>query len=49
MVSVLNAIVPLQTNGNGIIEPLAVLAVTIVIFAGFWKTFDTVVGKYFPI
>ncbi|SDF01549.1 DUF5684 domain-containing protein [Halorientalis regularis] len=40
MISVLNAIVPLQTNANGIIEPLAVLAVTIVIFAGFWKTFE---------
>ena len=32
--------VPLQTNGGGGIELLAVLALTIVIFAGFWKTFE---------
>jgi len=33
-------VVPLQTNGSAGIELFAVVALTIVIFAGFWKTFE---------
>jgi hypothetical protein len=40
MGSVMDSLIPLQTNGGGGIELLAVLALTIVIFAGFWKTFE---------
>jgi hypothetical protein len=40
MVSVMDSFTPLQTSGSGGIELFAVLAVTIVIFAGFWKTFE---------
>jgi hypothetical protein len=42
MISVMDSFVPLQTNGTGTggIELFAVLALTIVIFAGFWKTFE---------
>jgi hypothetical protein len=36
----MGSFVPLQLNGGGGIELLAVLALTIVIFAGFWKTFQ---------
>jgi hypothetical protein len=40
MASVMGSFVPLQLNGGGGIELLAVLALSIVIFAGFWKTFQ---------
>jgi hypothetical protein len=40
MVSVIDSFVPLQTNGSGGIELFAVLALTVVIFAGLWKTFE---------
>jgi hypothetical protein len=40
MVSVMDFVVPLQTNGSAGIELFAVVALTIVIFAGFWKTFE---------
>jgi hypothetical protein len=40
MISVMDSFVPLQTSGSVGIELFAVLAVTIVIFAGFWKTFE---------
>jgi hypothetical protein len=40
MISATNSIVPLQNTGSGGIELFAVLALTIVIFAGFWKTFE---------
>jgi len=36
----MDSFVPLQTNGGGGIELFAVLALTIVIVAGFWKTFE---------
>ena len=36
----MDSFVPLQTNGSGGIELFAVLALTIVIVAGFWKTFE---------
>jgi hypothetical protein len=37
---VMDSFVPLQSSGGGGIELFAVLALTIVIFAGFWKTFE---------
>lgn len=37
---VMDSLVPLQSSGGGGIELFAVLALTIVIFAGFWKTFE---------
>ncbi|MFB6297451.1 MAG: DUF5684 domain-containing protein [Salinirussus sp.] len=36
----MDSLVPLQTNGGGGIELFAALALTVVIFAGFWKTFE---------
>lgn len=36
----MDAFVPLQTSGSGGIVLVAVLAVTIVSFAGLWKTFE---------
>lgn len=40
MPSVIKLSVPLQSSGSGNIELLATIALTIVIFAGFWKTFE---------
>jgi hypothetical protein len=40
MVSVTNSIVPLQGSGGGGIELFITLALTVVVFAGFWKTFE---------
>jgi hypothetical protein len=39
MTSVLSSFVPLQNSGSANIELFAVLALTLVVFAGFWKTF----------
>jgi hypothetical protein len=36
----MDSFVPLQATGSGGIELFGVLALTIVIFAGFWKTFQ---------
>jgi hypothetical protein len=36
----MESFVPLQTNSSSGIELIAVLALTIVIFAGFWKMFE---------
>jgi hypothetical protein len=40
MASVLRSFVPLQSSGSGNIELFATLALTVLIFAGFWKTFE---------
>jgi len=40
MTPIVNVLVPLQSDGGGILGAIAPLAVTIVIFAGFWKTFE---------
>ena len=40
MLSVTNSLVPLQAEGISGIEPVVVLALTIVVLAGFWKTFE---------
>jgi len=40
MFPVVNSVTSLQTNGSGGIELFAVLILTIVIFAGFWKVFQ---------
>jgi len=40
MVSVTNSFVPLQGSGSGGIELFITLALTIMVFAGFWKTFE---------
>jgi hypothetical protein len=36
----MNAFVPLQSGGSGGIELFVTLALTIVVFAGLWKTFE---------
>jgi len=36
----MNPSVPLQSSGSGSIELLATLALTIAVFAGFWKIFE---------
>jgi hypothetical protein len=40
MTPIVNFLVPLQNDGGGILGIIAPLAVTVVIFAGFWKTFE---------
>mgnify|MGYP006873344207 FL=1 len=40
MAPTLDLFVPLQSEGGSIIESLIPLALTIIVFAGFWKTFE---------
>jgi hypothetical protein len=40
MTPILSSLVPLQSDGGGILGVIAPLAVTVVIFAGLWKTFE---------
>lgn len=40
MTPILSFLVPLQNDGGSILSVIPPLAVTIVIFAGFWKTFE---------
>ena len=40
MASVTNSFVPLQGSGSGGIELFITLALTVLVFAGFWKTFE---------
>ena len=40
MASVTNSFVPLQGSGSGGIELFITLALTVAVFAGFWKTFE---------
>lgn len=40
MIPLLNPSVPLQGGSGGVIEPLVTLALTVLIVAGFWKTFE---------
>jgi hypothetical protein len=40
MPSAMKLAVPLQSSGSGNIELFVTLALTVVVFAGFWKTFE---------
>lgn len=40
MLSIQSLCVPLQTDGGSTIELFVLLALTLVVFAGFWKTFE---------